>query len=510
MVMRAWLVLAAILAFAARAPGAAEARLELPENMPPDVAVECHVTVVNGAQISALSLPEVEGLTLVQSGAYHNYMNNNGRTEETMSLSLRAAAVGEYRVPAITVRLRDHTSVSTAPVTVRAGPGNPNLTGSAYAVVDFLPDTIVPGEPTTMRYRLYLRGGAFANNVDVRPPEGLMEVGSEHGVVARGSAYDLRGEQWQLFTVTWQMTADQPGTFEAGGQQSVESRRGGFGGGGAKDIAVRPGKLTVLALPAEGRPADFAGLVGPVTLTQTLARERISAGEGTALVVTITGPLAARAHAPEPRLPHGLRAYAKEPETDDQRRVFTWDLVPEGPGTYAIPGASIPYFDPESREYRRAETPPLSLEVLPGRVRELAVSGAAPAATPEPARPAAPAAEPPPAPLRGEGGLQPPPAAAPLAFVVGLAVALLAALAPRGLRALRRPPHRGRQLAAALAAGRLDEAAMALARLRPELTDPALREAAAELDAAIDLARFGGGPLPRAARELARPLEERP
>src|SRR5262249_27999210 len=149
-------------------------------------------------------------------------------------------------------------------------------------------------------------------------------------------------------------------------------------------------------------------------------------------------------------------------------RTFRWDLVPDGPGTYVIPALSLAYFDPESRAYRRAETKALTLAVVPGRKRDLAIAGgAAPeTGTPETAAPSTASL-----PLRGDAASAPPTLAAPIALVLGLVLGLAAALAPWRWSLPKRGEHRGRALAAALERGDLNAAATALERLRPALND---------------------------------------
>jgi hypothetical protein len=489
--------------------GAAEAHLELPDSCPPQVAIAAQVVVEgSGARIAALVLPEVPGLHLERSNVLQQtIISVNGREKELRSFSITADAAGDYEIPAVTVRLSDGTAVATAPATLHVIPADARLTGSAYAEVAFEPSTIVPGQPTALAYRLFLREGTDVQHVEIGPPEGAVLLSKEPTQERGKNVLDAQGQTWRSFVITWRMTFSSPGERTVAGQQEVLIPVDFFNVT-RKTIAVKPAKLAVVALPEEGRPGDFTGLIGPLAITATLDRGRISAGEGTGLVIAAAGPQVSLAAAPKLTLPPGLRAYPKDAVDAEGTRTFRWDLVPDAPGSFVVPAISIAYFDPESHAYRRAGTQALTLTVVPGRKRDLAISGGS---GPDTAQPDAPSRVGITAlPLRGDAPSSPPPIAAPIALALGLVLGLAAALAPWRWSLPRRAEHRGRALAAALARGELDKAAAALSRLLPALPAGPRRAAAIRLSDAIDAARFGGDGLSATALGEARTLEDVP
>ena len=279
-------------------------------------------------------------------------------------------------------------------------------------------------------------------------------------------------------------------------------------------LAIKPAILEVEALPQSGRPADFTGLFGPLTVSASLERSRINADEGTVLAVEIRGRQIGLLKRPQFHPPSGLQAYAKADEPgaaggtapSDGEREFRWDLVPSQPGTYAIPSFSVPYFDPATRRYERAESGTLALAVLPGhgRILDPGSTAAAPGAS------ASAAATDLPPPLRGHAA-----ARASISVTVSTTLgALMLGLFIGGVqrRAARGPrrAHRGRALARAVA--RQDAAAIATCAqaLLPSLADPARRAAADQLVRAAELARFGHQPLPADLPASARLLEDLP
>jgi hypothetical protein len=509
----------ALLLALALVAGGAEARLDLPDPLVPGVVLEATLTVANApARVAEVVLPTVAGLEWkLQNGRNYSttIINGQSSTSETLRIALRAQAVEAIAIPALTVRLGDGSSLATAAVTLKPKAADANLTGEAWAELAFEPATIVPGETTTLAYRLYLRQDRprEVEKPGIEPPAGALAMGERSET--KGSTTDAQGRRWKVTTWRWPLTWSQAGTYEARGQQEwFRCREDVFGRLAAESrhqLAVKPASVVVTTLPAEGRPDDYAGLVGAVTVSASLDRPRIAAGEGALLELVVGGRQAGLIGRPALQLPPGIQAYPKddgEPAAPDERR-FRWDLVPAAAGEFTIPPVGWPWFDPASRSYRRAQSGPLTLTVLPGRARELVVSGAPLAPVPAPARPvAAPvaAALELPAPLRGAAPARPGLALGLAGFALAGALGAALGLGERWRLRAPRGPHRGRALAAALAGGDLERMAAALLALRTA-TDPARREDVAALERAVDLARFGGQPLDDEARARARRLE---
>jgi hypothetical protein len=516
---------AAFLLFVAALLPAAEAVLDLPDPLIPNVQMTGELRVTGAASaVVNITFPSIPGMTIdvPDEGGSEQIIVVNGKRTVTRGIPLLVLArnLGPTRIPPITIRMQDGTSVQTREIEVRVEHGNPNLTGEAYAEARFEPEAVVPGEPAKLVYRIYLVRGQV-ETLGLEPPSGSISLGER--TVARGRSYDKDGRQWSVFTITWPFTLATPGTYEATGQQDYQVSVGdGFFDTRVLRgrVAIRPATLTVKALPAEGRPDDFTGLIGPLTLTAELDRPRIAAGEGVELRLIAAGRQVDLLKAPVLALPSGVQAYPKEDgkAPDRSTRIFRFDLVPTTAGELAVPAVSIPYFDPEAKVYRRAESRVVTLTVVPGRTRDLGITGAPPAAVP-PAGAATPAAQPAapgtnaplkqlPPPLRGEAS-QPPSPRMPL--LVGSACLALGGLLAvvRMLLARRPAAHRGRALAGALRLGDLTAAAVALASLRPSLTTESQLAAASSLELAIDRARFGGQSLPDPATWVAE-LEKLP
>jgi hypothetical protein len=502
---------------------AVEAHLELPDPLIPDVQLQASVVVTDAQpDVQDVTLPVVPGVSWTITGRNSSVSSINGAVTRSYAatIALRVSRSTAITFPPITITLANGRTLATNAVTVSPHAANPALQGEAYAEARFEPARIVPGEETTLIYRVYLKQDRdrAIKEPGIALPSGSISLGNRRD--STGTSTGTGGESWSVQTFRWPLTIAQPGRVEVGGQQEFyRCRREGFPFDqleveSTHELAIKPAILEVEALPLSGRPADFTGLFGPLSVSASLDRTRINADEGTVLAVQIRGRQIGLLKRPVFNPPNGLQAYAKADEPGasgdsgqpEGEREFRWDIVPSQPGTYAIPSFSVPYFDPATRRYERAESSTLALAVLPGHGRIIDTSAT-------PAKPtgsgAATSTDLPP-PLRGHAGVR---ASIPVTVTTTLG-ALMLGLFIGGVqrRALRGPrhPHRGRTLVRAVATQDAAAIASCAQALLPSLADPAKRAAAERLMEAAELTRFGGQPLPADLQSTARLLEDQP
>jgi len=143
-----------------------------------------------------------------------------------------------------------------------------------------------------------------------------------------------------------------------------------------RQVVIRrtnPAAVEVLDFPAAGRPADFTGLCGRFEFTATLDKQKVPAGEGVNLKVSLSGEGNLRSLS-ELALPPIDRCKVYTPKTREDIRLAggnlrgsrTWEyvLVPLEPGAIQVPSLPLVYFDPSTGAYRRLASPALSLEVV--------------------------------------------------------------------------------------------------------------------------------------------------
>lgn len=153
-----------------------------------------------------------------------------------------------------------------------------------------------------------------------------------------------------------------------------------FSRGRPIEVAGQALALKVLPLPAEGKPADFSGLVGSFKIESKLDPAAIKTGESATLTVTLSGRGNVN-RIPDLKLPQlaETKLYVDEPvlevTTDSEgllgSKTLKWALVPEKAGRYQIPLLTVSYFDPTSRQYREIKTSPHTLSVLPGEAQSI-------------------------------------------------------------------------------------------------------------------------------------------
>lgn len=481
---------------------AVEARLELPDPLVPGVTMAARLVITDPPDKGAkLVLPKVPGLAWeVQPGGVQRIAIVDGRrsSSQEVILAVQAAEAGEYPIPSLLVRFKDGSSATTAATVLRCRPADPGLVGEAVATVAFEPALIVPGEPTSLVYRVHLRVGEL-RTLGIEPPQGAILLGDRSQSESR--TIDGQGRQWLVLTTTWPMTMANPGSYQVTGQQPYLI--GDIFRQVQRQVPVKPASLTVTPLPSEGRPDDFCGLIGPISVGASLDPPRIALGEGSQYELSVTGRQVGLLRPPPLQLPDGLQAWPKEGDGKEEqgRRRFRWDLVPSATGDFNLPPISVPYFDPQSRSYRRAEGPALRLQVVPGRNRSLVIAGATAPAPLAPAA-AAPVAISLPEPLRGAVPRRFPPLLTLLGAGCGLGLGLACGLA---LHLASRRPHRGRKLAGAWRRRDLAACAAALRTWEEQELPPGPRTARQQLLDAVEGARFGAA-LPVEAETWARLL----
>jgi len=147
---------------------------------------------------------------------------------------------------------------------------------------------------------------------------------------------------------------------------------GFFLGGPARqpvELTSQPLVLDVLALPEQGRPADFSGAVGRFSLDVRAAPLEVTAGDPATMTYTLGGAGDLSSAAPPSIVGSDtLRVYPVQTATPPAgspagTRVFEQVVIPQQPGSVRLPPVRFSWFDPEARAYRVAQHPPVVLTV---------------------------------------------------------------------------------------------------------------------------------------------------
>jgi len=138
-------------------------------------------------------------------------------------------------------------------------------------------------------------------------------------------------------------------------------------------IASPPATLSVLALPATGRPGDFSGAVGSFMLTSEIAPTSGAAGEPLTLRLHVVGsgnfdrvdsPMLTQVEhwktypAKSSFKPGDAVGYAGE-------KTFEQPVIPSQTGPQSLPPLHFSFFDPIARNYTTLATPALPVTITP-------------------------------------------------------------------------------------------------------------------------------------------------
>jgi hypothetical protein len=171
-----------------------------------------------------------------------------------------------------------------------------------------------------------------------------------------------------------------PATIKAHLAVASKNRRGTFGDDFFDNFF---GRSEVLPLPAEGRPADFAGAVGQWTLSVEAKPAEVHVGDPITLTMRIagTGNIDTVATPALTGLDH-FKTYDPTSKTTKNElstsgeRVFEQVLVPKNTEATELPAVRLSYFDPVARAYKTAVAGPFKFTIKPGNAATV-VSGAA-------------------------------------------------------------------------------------------------------------------------------------
>jgi len=140
-------------------------------------------------------------------------------------------------------------------------------------------------------------------------------------------------------------------------------------------VPSNPLVLEVSELPLAGRPANFAGHVGPYQIESSATPTEVKVGDPITLTVTLSGPEYLEGVDLSPlnaqlSLTSDFRVPAERAAGQSQNggRTFTQTIRALRPDVQEIPPIELPYFDTGDGKYRIARSRPIPLEVAAARV----------------------------------------------------------------------------------------------------------------------------------------------
>ncbi len=402
------------------------------------------VMTLEGSGSGAPDVPTVDGLSFQATGQSSQIQIINGAMSSQVSYTydVYPTRVGTFTIPRI-------QSGNGQPLVLRvvhkaggqAGAGNQNRnlpspqTGLAGPGGSVMPDNaererigflrvVSPkteyfvGETVPVELKACIRAG-----VGLRV-DGLPQLNSEAFTMAKLSNQPSRTQQviggvpYTVFSWSTTITAVKAGDYQLGvelpttvtvRQSRGAGRRGNptgnpmfdqffndsffddfFGTATERQIPLgsAPAAVKIVSLPAENRPAGFAGAVGRFEFSAEATPLKVSAGDPVTLKTKITGTgNFDRVTAPTPTIGEGWKSYKANGkfEAEDSAgyagtKTFEQALIPSKSGEQALPQVAFSFFDPETKHYVTKTASGMKIEVAPGEAAAVQTKAPATAA----------------------------------------------------------------------------------------------------------------------------------
>lgn len=306
-------------------------------------------------------------------------------TSQSFGYTLAADGVGRITIPPATVRV-DGKPVRTKAVSIEVI--EPEEIEGFELEARLSKVRAYVGEPVTLRLTWFAGESVRSFSVASDLPGGLQAAAINPPAAARdpsqypravifgeqvfGQARQVTRNGRNVVSVTFevQVRPTAAGTFDFGSMaivfdtaQTFSSRRG--------ISRSSPISLEVIALPAQGRPGDFTGLIGNYRISATAGPTDVSVGDPIGLRIAVTGtdPLSMREG---PRLsadPAFADRFKLDPSgwehdlTGREEARFQTTIRALSPDVGEIPPVRLPFFDPNAGVYRVATSDPIAVSV---------------------------------------------------------------------------------------------------------------------------------------------------
>ncbi|MGO9932075.1 MAG: BatD family protein [Steroidobacteraceae bacterium] len=417
-----WLVAVIAEFLLAAAPAVADVPLLYATIEPAQISMgeSAQYTITNlGSEAESIKLPVVAGLDFQIVRRSHQLEFVNGMALPAVLIVARVTPqlAGIFSIPGITPKspplvlqvnearaagsffVPRNTGPQVVPpiLTGAAMPNGIHLTedGSAYVRLSVPKREVYVGESVPVEIDVGMRSG-FVSSLN-----GLPKLTGDDFTLNNLSRSPeraekiLAGERFVVFTWRSDLEVVKPGTFSLSAEVPLtvkvrtQSRkdsllddefgdpflRNFFGPTVPKDInAASPAlQLTVLALPTEGRPADFHGAVGTFKIASDISPAAAEAGEPLTLRMHVTG--AGNFDRVDSAMLDHLDNWKTYPPKSSfspgdangrkGEKTFEQPLIASKSGAQILPGLAFSYFDPTARRYETARSAPLSVMISP-------------------------------------------------------------------------------------------------------------------------------------------------
>lgn len=349
------------------------------------------LTFANINPPQAPMMPDIPGFTLQFAGQESRIQITNGQQEQRITFNYRMSprSTGKFRVGPFTMNMGgreqvlDGVDIEVLPTTGGAESGGQTIDDLVFARILLPREKVYLQERFEVELALYYRGVQLDRGIQLQnmPSTGLHldnfeEIGS--------TRENIDNEIYLVRRFRMRGTALSSGEFELAPMVRVNvlvensrSRDPFFQGFGSffnmqssepLSVPAEPKKVTILPLPAEGRPDNFSGAVGKFNADIEVNPRELNAGDPVTLTVRITGRGNFETISmPAIRLGDDFRQYdPKLVAAGDNHKVFEQVFIPRSDKIKELPPVSFTYFDPDAGEYKSIVKGPVALTVHGG------------------------------------------------------------------------------------------------------------------------------------------------
>lgn len=348
-------------------------------------------------------LPQIPGLQITYIGPSSSFSFVNGQTSSsiTHNYTIKPAQVGDFTIPGLALKFGNET-LNSQPVkfkVTRAAPPTPGSEAEQQSLA--LLRIVLPkkemfaGETIVIEEQLLVRADV-RNIANLEIPQLQLDGCT--------TAKPIQGQQRQTvigstsFTVVpffVPVTAMKTGPIKVGpvdgavivtlpsrGRDPFEGF--GFFNSGVQQrvvFSVPEQTLTVLPLPAAGKPESFTGAVGSYQMAVSVGPTNVAVGDPITIRVQVNGRGALDAFTlPDQPAWKEFKTYPPTVKTEttgdlglEGTKSFEQIVVPQNTEIKELPPFDFAYFNPETRRYETLHQPALPIIVRP--------SGSTPAPT---------------------------------------------------------------------------------------------------------------------------------
>ena len=376
-----------------------------------ELAYTIEISGDKGFKVSAPKLPELSDFSLkgMLTTSSSNFSMMNGNVSESVTKSfiyrLVPKRVGNLKIPSfnitisgkgystqlVAVRVLDKSYAGSKPPSQNNpfgfGQGSPLTMPDPFDMnygfepigdmsIVATPDkkSVYQGEPLLVTYRLYTN--QMVTSLELKDEKDFGGYGKEvYNESTRLNFENTRfkDQRYKMAVLkTMAISPNKVGEIELP-QITADVQMGNMGLF-TKTIQSEPVKVKVNELPLDGKPLDFSGAVGRLSVSDKIDKTVIRVGEAFEYKLIITG----RGNYNQFSNPgyHELQDFRiASPLTDDQiqagvngTRTIRYLIIPKREGKFTLPGVSFNWFDPISGSYQGFYAKPVAVEVKPGNV----------------------------------------------------------------------------------------------------------------------------------------------